>query len=252
MRSCARAVSFSQLTCSPPIRSGTYLRRYAHLPFFSRTLAHTIASAEILCPGCRTLSPTTCRFPTIGLLASSTRCVSLGTRIASGSRLTAVRVQGTSYFNPTQRTISLFQKLLNIAELPLERDRLAWASTNLLIDPQGQLRDFQHTHNQPKRPSLLDDDIFDNEPSVAAKAGYGQVEFESPWDGGLDVRILDVKKFRTSSGRLGRKQFDFEKKRHEEALYFHCRCCGDVVSLSLPRFHRTTLTRRPPCSTRTT
>ncbi|BGP25599.1 hypothetical protein Rt10032_c06g2984 [Rhodotorula toruloides] len=140
---------------------------------------------------------------------------------------------GISFFNPTQRTISLFQKLLNIAELPLERDRLTWASTNLLIDPRGEQRDFQHTHAQPKRPSVLDDDIFDNAPSFAAKAGYGQVEFESPWEGGLDVRILDVKKFRTSSGRLGRKQFDFEKKRREEALYFHCLCCGDVYTNDL-------------------
>lgn len=218
-------------------------------PFAAASSDRLLMPSRLQRPGAMDVGPLEIRHADPRQLGD--RQAQLGAFARNTSRLAPVGLtscipQGVSFFNPTQRTISLFQKLLNIAELPLERDRLTWASTNLLIDPRGELRDFQHTHTQPKRPSVLDDDIFDNEPSIAAKAGYGQVEFESPWDGGLDVRILDVKKFRTSSGRLGRKQFDFEKKRREEALYFHCLCCGDVVSPFPSRLCAPELTRRAP------
>ncbi|GAA6008812.1 uncharacterized protein JCM10292_004679 [Rhodotorula paludigena] len=134
---------------------------------------------------------------------------------------------GLAYFNPTQHVISLLRKVLSITLLPLERDRLGWASTNLLLDPTGQQRDFKHVPPM-HHAAALDENLFlDEAHDKLAHAGYGQVEFESPWDGGIDVRVLDPKRFRTSTGRLGKRAFDFERARERDTLYWHCLCCGD-------------------------
>ncbi|GAA5832510.1 hypothetical protein JCM11251_001353 [Rhodosporidiobolus azoricus] len=138
---------------------------------------------------------------------------------------------GYLFVNPTQRTISLFRKLLEISLLLSDEERLSWASTNLLLDPSGTQR--SRTNVAPKHSdNELDENIFDDEDEAPAggKNEYGQVEFESPWDGGVDVKVLDPKRFRTSEGRLGRKTFDFEKKEGVEKLYWHCVCCGDVYT----------------------
>lgn len=83
--------------------------------------------------------------------------------------------------------------------------------------------------------AALDENLFEDEGDLKeGKSEYGQVEFESPWDGGLDVRVLDAKRFKTSEGRLGRKVFDFEKKKGADALYWHCACCGDEVRYVSP------------------
>ncbi|GAA6040288.1 hypothetical protein JCM8097_009402 [Rhodosporidiobolus ruineniae] len=139
---------------------------------------------------------------------------------------------GFSFINPTQRTISLFAKLLDVALLPSPADRLTWASTNLLLDPSGQQRNSHHTAPSHSQSDALDENLFDEDVEAPAegKNEYGQIEFESPWDGGLDVRVLDPKRFRTSEGRLGRQVFDFEKKRGEGKLYWHCVCCGDTFT----------------------
>ncbi|GAA6023998.1 hypothetical protein JCM10207_006850 [Rhodosporidiobolus poonsookiae] len=139
---------------------------------------------------------------------------------------------GLSFVNPTQRTISLFRKLLDIALLPSEEDRLGWASTNLLLDPSGQQRDWHRS--APKHSTAeLDENLYEDVDApvpAEGKTEYGQVEFESPWDGGLDVRVLSPKSFSTNEGRLRRGAFDFEKKKAGEALYFHCVCCGDTYT----------------------
>ena len=74
----------------------------------------------------------------------------------------------------------------------------------------------------------LDENLYDDAPDTAA-ASYGSASFESPWDGGIDVRVLDPQRFKTSEGRLGRRLFAFEKERQRETLYWHCACCGDSV-----------------------
>lgn len=53
--------------------------------------------------------------------------------------------------------------------------------------------------------------------------GYGQSEFESAWGGGVDVRVLDPRRFRKSVGAP-------KEGEGSEALYLHCVCCGDPVS----------------------
>ncbi|BGP41186.1 hypothetical protein JCM10449v2_005160 [Rhodotorula kratochvilovae] len=135
---------------------------------------------------------------------------------------------GISFFNPTQHVISLFRKLLTISLLS-ERERYTWASTNLLLDPTGQQRDSKHV--PPVYEPSLDENLFaddaGDEPDSVGAGGYGQVEFESPWGGGIDVRVLEARRFRSSEGKLGRRLFEFEKERAGEALYWHCECCGD-------------------------
>ncbi|GAA5917369.1 hypothetical protein JCM6882_006340 [Rhodosporidiobolus microsporus] len=138
---------------------------------------------------------------------------------------------GYLFVNPTQRTISLFRKLLEIAITPSAEERASWASTNLLLDPSGQQR--SRSNVAPKHStSELDENIFEDEEEAPAegKNEYGQIEFESPWEGGVDVRVLNPKLFRTSEGRLGRRTFDFEKQDGVEKLYWHCVCCGDVYT----------------------
>ncbi|GAA6053401.1 hypothetical protein JCM3770_002305 [Rhodotorula araucariae] len=134
---------------------------------------------------------------------------------------------GFAFFNPTQHVISLFRRLLVISLLG-ERERNTWASTNLLLDPTGQQRGSKYT--LPVHQPPLDEDLFDEESESAAGSTYGQVEFESPWGGGIDVRVLDVRRFRSSEGRIGRRMFEPEKDNTNPALYWHCECCGDSLT----------------------
>lgn len=118
--------------------------------------------------------------------------------------------------------------MVEIARLPLARDRNTWASTNLLLDPSGEFRNYEMA--APRRADALDENLFDESPNENGGTGYGQAEFESSWDGGLDVRVLDRRYFRSSTGKLSRKQFDYDQQHAEDLLYFHCVCCGDPVS----------------------
>ncbi|GAA5855977.1 hypothetical protein JCM9279_001393 [Rhodotorula babjevae] len=131
---------------------------------------------------------------------------------------------GFSFFAPTQRVISLFDRLLVIARHMRQKDRDGWASTNLLLDPSGEQQYKKRV--PPSHKPGLDENLYDDEPDTAA-ASYGSASFESPWDGGIDVRVLDPQRFKTSEGRLGRRLFAFEKERQRETLYWHCACCGD-------------------------
>lgn len=132
---------------------------------------------------------------------------------------------GIAVYNPSLRVITLLQKMVEIARLPLARDRNTWASTNLLLDPSGEFRNYEMA--APRRADALDENLFDESPNENGGTGYGQAEFESSWDGGLDVRVLDRRYFRSSTGKLSRKQFDYDQQHAEDLLYFHCVCCGD-------------------------
>ncbi|GAA5992850.1 hypothetical protein JCM10908_001372 [Rhodotorula pacifica] len=132
---------------------------------------------------------------------------------------------GIAVYNPSQRVISLFQKMVEIARLPLARDRNTWASTNLLLDPSGIYRNYEMV--APRHADALDENLFDESPNAGGSIGYGQIEFEASWDGGLDVRVLDRRHFRSSAGKLERKQFDYDQQHAGDLLYFHCVCCGD-------------------------
>ncbi|GAA5848888.1 hypothetical protein JCM8547_006380 [Rhodosporidiobolus lusitaniae] len=137
---------------------------------------------------------------------------------------------GFFFVNPTQRTISLLHKLYDLSTLSSAQDRATWASTNFLLDPSGQQRNSHRaapTHSEELDENLFEDDV---EAAAEGKNEYGQIEFESPWEGGLDVRVLDPKRFKTSEGRLGRRTFDFEKARGNAKLYWWCTCCGDEYS----------------------
>jgi len=107
-----------------------------------------------------------------------------------------------------------------------QKDREGWASTNLLLDPSGEQQYKKRV--PPVHKTGLDENLYDDAPDTAA-ASYGSASFESPWDGGIDVRVLDPQRFKTSEGRLGRRLFAFEKERQRETLYWHCACCGDSV-----------------------
>ncbi|GAA5902044.1 hypothetical protein JCM8208_006671 [Rhodotorula glutinis] len=131
---------------------------------------------------------------------------------------------GFSFFAPTQRVISLFDRLLVISRHMRQKDRDGWASTNLLLDPSGEQQYKKRV--PPVHKTGLDENLYDDEPDTAA-ASYGSSSFESSWDGGIDVRVLDPRRFKTSEGRLGRRLFAFEKERQRETLYWHCACCGD-------------------------
>ncbi|GAA5922535.1 hypothetical protein JCM1841_006191 [Sporobolomyces salmonicolor] len=128
---------------------------------------------------------------------------------------------------PTQHVISLFSTLLNITLLASDGERSTWASVNRLLDPNGQQREGHEAEPvyTSSSDSVNDENLFAPDDTDDT---YGQSEFESPWDGGLDVRVLDRKKFRTNDGKLERRMFEFEKRAGDQAVYWHCSCCGDI------------------------
>ncbi|KAM0791702.1 hypothetical protein ACM66B_003974 [Microbotryomycetes sp. NB124-2] len=128
---------------------------------------------------------------------------------------------GFIVLNPTSNVISLWQRLLDITLVPAPQRRV-WSTTNLLLDPSGADRDHSRAHSLPP-PA---DKINTEDDGIASS--YGQSEFESPWAGGIDVKVLDRKRFRTSSGKLSK--LEWEKDQQDLALYHHCVCCGDAVT----------------------
>ncbi|SCV73539.1 BQ2448_7465 [Microbotryum intermedium] len=137
---------------------------------------------------------------------------------------------GFIFLNPTKHVISLFQRLLDLSRGPDEEDHI-WCTTNLLLDPLGARRDLSHV--APPHSPGEDEDLFAERAGAiddAVESLYGQGEFESGWGGGIDVKVLERKKFRTSTGRLAR--MEWERERNEEAVYFHCICCGGLASQS--------------------
>ncbi|KAM0753511.1 hypothetical protein T439DRAFT_353309 [Meredithblackwellia eburnea MCA 4105] len=129
---------------------------------------------------------------------------------------------GFVFLNPTENVISLWRRLLEIARIDDEEEIRSWASTNLLLDPTGSNRHGKHAPIGNVTDNLFDDD------TDAVASGYGQTEFESPWAGGLDVKVLDRKRFRTSTGRLDGHAFS--RAMASQALYFQCTCCEDQVT----------------------
>ncbi|BGP17358.1 hypothetical protein JCM10213v2_005376 [Rhodosporidiobolus nylandii] len=121
---------------------------------------------------------------------------------------------GFQFVNPTQRTISFFHKLLTIALLPSESDRLTWGSTNLLLDPSGQQRDAHH--QPPQHADALDENIF-------AMDG----EEEAPAEGRTSTGRSNSRARGMEGSTLARSSFDFKERKGVDALYWHCACCGD-------------------------
>lgn len=133
-------------------------------------------------------------------------------------------LQGFAFLNPTHSVISLCRRLLDIS-LSDADERRRYATTNLLLDPTGFNRDIHQSEATHKH----DDKEFDTEDHAVVNAGYGQTEFESSWSGGMDVKVLDRQRFRTSSGKLAK--MDWMREKTSLAIYHHCVCCGDKVSL---------------------
>ncbi|KAK4054972.1 hypothetical protein OIO90_003313 [Microbotryomycetes sp. JL221] len=129
---------------------------------------------------------------------------------------------GFIVLNPTSNVISLWQRLLDISLVPSPQRRV-WSTTNLLLDPSGTDRDHSRAHSLP-----LPADKIDTEDDGLASS-YASTEFESPWAGGIDVKVLDRKKFRTSSGKLSKVQWD-KHDQDDLAIYHHCVCCGDAAT----------------------
>ncbi|KDE07727.1 hypothetical protein MVLG_02001 [Microbotryum lychnidis-dioicae p1A1 Lamole] len=137
---------------------------------------------------------------------------------------------GFIFLNPTKHVISLVQRLLDLSRGPDEEDYI-WRATNLLLDPSGARRDTAHV--APPHSPGEDEKLFAERTGAvddAVESLYGQAEFESGWGGGIDVKVLERKKFRTSTGRLAR--MEWEREKDEQAVYFHCICCGDLASQS--------------------
>ncbi|SCZ95018.1 BZ3500_MvSof-1268-A1-R1_Chr11-3g03548 [Microbotryum saponariae] len=137
---------------------------------------------------------------------------------------------GFIFLNPTKHVISLFQRLLDLSRGPDEEDHI-WRTTNLLLDPSGARRDTAHV--APPHSPGEDEKLFVERTGAvddAVDSLYGQAELESGWGGGIDVKVLERKKFRTSTGRLAR--MEWEREKNEQAVYFHCICCGDLASQS--------------------
>lgn len=131
-------------------------------------------------------------------------------------------MQGFVFLNPTANVISLWERLLDLARIDDDRESRSWATTNLLLDPAGLNRDLDPSSRRPASPIDTNDNDEDAMPS-----GYGQAEFESPWAGGMDVKVLDRKRYRTSTGKLDGHAFT--RARESEAIYFQCQCCEDLV-----------------------
>lgn len=71
--------------------------------------------------------------------------------------------------------------------------------------------------------------------------GYGQPEFQSPWGGGIDVKVLDKRRFRRTKGNPGAvgDGFKVEKKKGKKEIvpiYFQAQCSQDLVRLRFPFF----------------
>lgn len=96
-----------------------------------------------------------------------------------------------------------------------------------MLDPKGVPRIHQKTPVSASTISdgvILDNVYFDE----AVEGGYGQSQFQSAWGGGMDVKVLDRKRFRSSTGRDGGS---FGGVMNSPAIYLHCACCEDLVRL---------------------
>jgi hypothetical protein len=127
---------------------------------------------------------------------------------------------GFIFLNPTQNVISLYIRILAIISGP---DAASWGQTNLLLDPEGRSRGhkeqvvvFSQTDMTDRDDGLFEDD--------ALEGGYGQSEFVSAWGGGLDVKVLSRKRFKSAIG------ISTVREAGSVAVYLHCSCCEDVVS----------------------
>lgn len=99
---------------------------------------------------------------------------------------------------------------------------------NLLLDPKGEPRIHQPT---PASASLISDGVMDDGyDDEAVESGYGQSEFVSAWGGGTGVKVLDRKRFRSSTGRDGGSFGGVGLiNKANNAIYLHCACCEDLV-----------------------
>lgn len=131
--------------------------------------------------------------------------------------------QGFVFLSPTAGTISLLTRMLSIH---ISGTQPLWSSTNLLLDPEGLARGYKQitpVSLSVEVAAVRDDGLFELE---RVEVGYGQSEFESAWGGGVDVRVLDPKKFKTTVGVP-------KEGEGSEALYLSCVCCGIPVSIPL-------------------
>ncbi|KAL8278784.1 hypothetical protein RQP46_008853 [Phenoliferia psychrophenolica] len=137
---------------------------------------------------------------------------------------------GFVFLNPTANVISLWERLLDLARIDDDRESRSWATTNLLLDPAGLNRDLDPSSRHPINPKASGGSSTeeDDEADDIVASGYGQAEFESPWAGGMDVKVLDRKLYRTSTGKLDGHAFT--RARESEAIYFQCQCCEDLAT----------------------
>ncbi|KAK4699720.1 hypothetical protein P7C70_g6537, partial [Phenoliferia sp. Uapishka_3] len=127
---------------------------------------------------------------------------------------------GFVFLNPTANVISLWERLLQLSRVDDDLESRSWATTNLLLDPMGL--------NRQVAPEAKDKKSTEDEEDDAVPSGYGQTEFESPWAGGMDVKILDRKRFRTSTGKLEGNAWG--RAEAGKAIYFQCKCCEDIAT----------------------
>lgn len=113
----------------------------------------------------------------------------------------------------------------SLTEFELETP-LSWASTNLLLDPEGLSRGGE-SETISNRLEKGAEGEFGGFEDWTMQDLYGQSEFLSTWAGGLTVKILPHKKFRSTLGLREGGVGD-----GDQALYMHCACCTDPVSSS--------------------
>lgn len=140
------------------------------------------------------------------------------------------------YLNPTQHVISLWQRIRGESHLRSSILDRSIIYPNLLLDPLGAPRSRQ---SSPGAGSLFHDgvEIPERRLDRSVPGGYGQSAFVSTWNGGLDVRILARKKFRSLDGTGRTLDGDYE----QEKVYLHCPCCDPAVSLALESLARANL-----------
>ena len=132
--------------------------------------------------------------------------------------------QGFIYLNPTKNVISLWHQINSTSSSQLIADpNLIYP--NLLLDPKGEPRIHQST---PVSASTFSDGVDDVYLDEAVEGGYGQSQFRSAWGGGTDVKVLDRRMFRSSTGKDGGS---FGGVMNSPAIYLHCACCEDLVRL---------------------
>ncbi len=97
---------------------------------------------------------------------------------------------------------------------------------NLILVPTGLPQSISSVQSATSLTDIDDGVIVTDEMlDHGVASAYGQRVFTSSWDGGMDIRVLERKRFRSHNGQ-GTK---FDGVRERDAVYLHCIGCDTPV-----------------------